>query len=92
MWGETVISHENWHKNTLDILHDLGKAHGFVHTGDSKSEILHHGRDTASLIIRWLDKESKQEDRARLAFKTDDRLIFYATGSISSGLQFSIIS
>ena len=33
-----------------DVLHDLGKGHRFVYTGDGESEILHQGAHHAVLI------------------------------------------
>lgn len=34
--------------HTLDMLHDLGKAHGFVYSRNRKCEVLHHGRHGAA--------------------------------------------
>lgn len=33
-----------------DVLHDLGKGHGFVYAGNGEREVLHHGAHHAILV------------------------------------------
>ncbi len=54
------ISHhkceEGCAEGASDVLHDLGKGHGFVYARNGEREVLHHGAHHA-ILVRCLKKK-----------------------------------
>jgi hypothetical protein len=53
----------------MDRLHDFGKGHGFVYTGNGKGKVLHHGAHHA-VVVRW-----KAQSIERAVYKAAERTL-----------------
>jgi hypothetical protein len=59
------VKEEGCAEGSRDVLHDLGKRHGFVYTRNGESEVLHHGAHHA-ILVRCSKKEKKIVDACKL--------------------------
>ena len=56
--GHHVCEEKGYAEGSRDVLHDLGKGHGFVYTGDGERQVLHHGAHHA-ILVRCPKKKKK---------------------------------
>ena len=54
-------------EGSRDVLHDLGKGHGFIHTRNGEREVLHHGAHHA-ILVRCSKIKRKIDDACKLEF------------------------
>lgn len=70
----------------LDVLHDLGKAHSFVDTRNSKRKVLHHPAHH-SVLVGWVSSELCERIGKSVSLTLFDHLLDGARGVDFHGKQ-----